>query len=70
MTWCIISAYRPDLVAPAQHALRTHADIEVVTDRRIGERRRPERRLERRRHDIDEILRAYGYAIIARAEVP
>ena len=69
-----MSVYRPDMLAPARRALQTHPDIEVVVDRRIGERRNPERAesaetraRERRNLAIDAILRTYGYAIVARA---
>jgi hypothetical protein len=75
--WCIVSVYRPDLLAPAKRALEMHPDIEVIVDRRIGERRRPERaesdetRARERRHlEIDSALRAHGYAIVSRADAP
>lgn len=75
--WCIVSVYRPDMLGPAQHALQSHPDIQVVVDRRVGERRRPERaesaetRLRERRHrDIDSILKTYGYAIVSSAGTP
>ncbi len=69
-----MSVYRPDMLAPAKRALQTHPDIEVVVDRRVGERRRPERAgseetqsRERRRLDIDSLLKTHGYAIVSRA---
>ena len=72
--WCIVSVYRPDMLAPARRALQTHPDIEVVVDRRVGERRRPERaqgaetRARDRRHfDIASLLTTHGYAIVSRA---
>jgi hypothetical protein len=75
--WCIVSVYRPDMLAPARRALETHPDIEVVVDRRVGERRRPERAesdetraRERRRLEIDPMLKTYGYAIVSRAGAP
>ena len=75
--WCIVSVYRPDLLGAAQHALRTHPDIDVIVDRRIGERRRPERAQsaetrarDRRYFDIDAMLRASGYAIVIRTAAP
>lgn len=71
--WCIVSVYRPDMLAPAKRALQTHPDIEVVVDRRVGERRRPERAAsaetrarERRHFDIDSLLKTHGYAIVSR----
>lgn len=41
--WCVISVYRPDLLEEAKRQLRGHDNVEVVLDRRVGERRRPER---------------------------
>ena len=42
-SFCIISVYRPDLLEEARARLREHDHVEVVLDRRVGERRRPER---------------------------
>jgi len=64
---CIVSVYRPDVLEEAINALSLGQNIEVITDRRIGERRmpgRPESGNERRRYDIDEELRTEGYAFV------
>ena len=70
-SWCIVSVYRPDMLEAARRALQTHQDVRVTVDRRVGERRGPERAAsaescasDRRRVAIDEILRTYGYAIV------
>jgi hypothetical protein len=72
--WCIISVYRPHLLAPAMRSVGEAAGVRVVMDRRVGERRRPERaesdasRLrERRGYRIDEQLRTQGFAIVPRS---
>lgn len=71
--WCIISVYRPHLLDPATRCVAKDSAVRVVMDRRIGERRRPERagseqsRLrERRGYRIDEQLRTHGFAIVPR----
>jgi hypothetical protein len=71
----IVSVYRPDLYEAALGAVGVARDVEVVLDRRVGDRRRPERagdadsaRNERRRMAIDEQLRSEGCALVA-AEV-
>jgi len=68
----IVSVYRPDLYNAALEAVGLARDVEVVLDRRVGERRRPERELvesadinERRRLLIDEQLRADGWALVS-----
>jgi hypothetical protein len=68
----IVSVYRPDLYEAALRAVGMAQDVEVVFDRRVGERRRPGRpwnseasRNERRRVAIDEQLRTEGWALIA-----
>jgi hypothetical protein len=66
----IVSVYRPDLYEAALAAVGCADDIEVVLDRRVGERRRPARRpddaaSERRRMAIDEQLRTDGWALVA-----
>ena len=69
----IISVYRPDLLEEARHRFRDHDHVEVVLDRRVGERRRPERieteaarASDRRRELINEQLRTDGFAIVPR----
>jgi len=68
----IVSVYRPDLYEAALAAIGVARDVEVVLDRRIGERRRPERPRQddadlndRRRMMIDEQLRLDGCALVA-----
>ena len=64
---CIVSAYRPDLLDEARHALSLGQNIEVIVDRRIGERRTAARDTsgtDRRRRNIEDELRAEGYAIV------
>jgi hypothetical protein len=74
----VISAQRPDLY---EEALRTAGeDIEVVLDRRVGDRRRPGRpfeneskRNDRRRIRIDDKLQTQGWALVtaeAREAIP
>jgi hypothetical protein len=68
----IVSVYRPDLYDTALAAVGLARDVEVVSDRRVGERRRPERPSqidadvnERRRLLIDEQLRVDGWALVS-----
>jgi len=64
---CIVSAYRPDLYDDARHGLSFGQNIEVIVDRRVGERRPPERSSDgndRRRRNIDDELRTEGFAIV------
>jgi len=64
---CIVSAYRPDLLDEARHALSLGQNVEVVMDRRIGERRtaaHDDAGTDRRRRNIEDELRAEGYAIV------
>lgn len=70
-TLCIISAYRPDLMDHAVRAFGAVGNVQVVMDRRLGERRRSEvpssresRSRDRRQRDIDERLRTQGFAIV------
>jgi hypothetical protein len=72
--WCIISVYRPHLLEPATRGVGQDTGVRVVMDRRVGERRRPERaesdesRLrERRGYRIDDRLRTHGFAIVPRS---
>lgn len=71
----IVSVYRPDLYDAALAAVGLGRDVEVVLDRRVGERRRPGRPEgddadlnERRRLRLEEQLRADGWALVS-AEV-
>ena len=63
---CIVSAYRPDVYDDARHALSFGQNIEVIVDRRIGERRASPRdsAAERRQRSIEDELRTHGYAIV------
>ena len=64
---CIVSVYRPDLFDVARNALSLSQNIEIIMDRRIGERRAPGRAhsaRERRQHHIDEELRIEGLAFV------
>jgi len=68
----IVSVYRPDLYEAALEAVGCARDIEVVLDRRVGERRGLHRQPtgetasgERRRMEIDEQLRTDGWALVA-----
>jgi hypothetical protein len=66
----IVSVYRPDLYEAALAAVGMARDVEVVLDRRVGERRGSERPgqddvNERRRLWIDERLRTDGWALIS-----
>jgi len=68
----IVSVYRPDLYEAALAAVGRARDVEVVLDRRVGERRSPERLRQddadgndRRRLMIDEQLRLDGCALIS-----
>ena len=67
----IVSVYRPNLYDAALAAVGLARDVEVVLDRRVGERRSPERRTQddagltdRRRLMIDEQLRTEGWALV------
>ena len=65
---CIVSAYRPDVLDEARHALSLGQNIEVIVDRRIGDRRtvaRDTAGTDRRRRSIADELRTEGYAIVA-----
>lgn len=68
----IVSVYRPDLYEAALAAVGLARDVEVVLDRRVGERRGPGRPgqddadlSDRRRLAIDEQLRADGWALVS-----
>jgi hypothetical protein len=72
--WCIISVYRPELLGEARKRLGELNNVEIIVDRRVGERRRPERaesaesrgRDRRRRYHVDEQLRRNGFVIVPR----
>ena len=68
---CIISVYRPDLMNQAVHALGALGNLRIFTDRRVGERRRPNGPQagrspanDRRRRNIDPQLRTDGFAVV------
>jgi hypothetical protein len=63
---CIVSAYRPDVFDAARHGLSFGQNIEVILDRRVGERRAAARDTngDRRRRSIEDELRTQGYAIV------
>ena len=70
-TLYIFSVYRPDLLDEFVHAMGVRRDTEVFLDRRVGERRHPERaesedsrRLDRRVRNIDEAIRTQGFAVV------
>jgi hypothetical protein len=67
----IVSVYRPDLYEAALQAVGLAQDVEVVVDRRVGERRGPGRRADavasdndRRQMAIDEQLRTEGCVLV------
>jgi len=68
----IVSVYRPDLYDAALAAVGLARDVEVVLDRRVGERRGPGRQTQddsdlndRRRLLIEEQLRVDGCALVS-----
>jgi len=63
---CIVSAYRPDIFDDARHGLSFGQNIDVIVDRRVGERRIAARDTngDRRRRSIEDELRTQGYAIV------
>jgi hypothetical protein len=68
----IVSVYRPDLYEAALAAVGLARDVEVVLDRRVGERRGPGRQTQddadlndRRRLLIEEHLRVDGWALVS-----
>ena len=65
----IVSVYRPDIYEAALQAIGCAQDVEVVLDRRVGERRGPERAdkpsdNDRRQMAIEEQLRTEGWALV------
>jgi hypothetical protein len=64
---CIVSVYRPDVFEEAVNALSLGQNIEVILDRRVGERPAASgdgSASERRWYDIEEELRTVGYAFV------
>ena len=68
----IVSVYRPDLYDAALAAVGLARDVEVVLDRRVGERRGSGRQTQddadlndRRRLLIEEQLRVDGWALVS-----
>lgn len=71
----IVSVYRPDLYEAALQAVGCAQDVNVVLDRRVGERRGPERPVDdassqsdRRRMAIEDQLRTEGWVLVAAEE--
>jgi len=69
----IVSRYRPKLHEYLKREFAENADVAVIVDRRIGERRLAEaspnserRQANRRQTVIDERLRALGWTIVWR----
>jgi hypothetical protein len=69
----IVSRHRPKLQEYLIREFAGNAEVAVIVDRRIGERRLREvapdterRRADRRQETIDERLRALGWAIVWR----
>jgi hypothetical protein len=69
----IVSRHRPKLLEYLTREFADNAEVAVIVDRRIGERRLREvepgtdrRRADRRQENIDERLRALGWAIVWR----
>ena len=74
-TLYIVSVYRPDLLDELLHAVGVSHNTQVFLDRRIGERRSPERfeaeaarRLDRRSRDVEKALRTEGFAVVTLKE--
>ena len=70
-TLYIVSVYRPDLLDELIHAVGVSHNTQVFMDRRMGERRSPERagseasrRLDRRTQDVETALRTEGFAVV------
>ena len=68
----VVSVYQPQLYTYAKQGFADVADrVEVVMDRRVGDRRgreartaRDQRQTDRRRRDIAEHLRSHGWALV------
>jgi hypothetical protein len=68
---CIISRKDHELYEYLKHHFAGRADVEVILDRRQGERRQrtessptERRRADRRRHSVEAALAALGVAIV------
>jgi hypothetical protein len=71
----IVSVYRPDIYENALRSIGVARDLIIVLDRRVGERRQRYRSTgqravprDRRRIDIDDQLRASGWAFVSAKE--
>jgi hypothetical protein len=71
----IVSVYRPDLYEAALQAVGCAQDVQVILDRRVGERRGPHRspdatssENDRRRLAIEEQLRTQGWVLVTAEE--
>ncbi|HEU5322110.1 MAG TPA: hypothetical protein VFX28_15005 [Methylomirabilota bacterium] len=67
----IVARDRPELAEYIRREFGEHADVDVIIDRRLGERRMREaavdedrRKGDRRQEEIDERLRLLGWAVI------
>jgi hypothetical protein len=72
---CIVSAYRPDVLKQATNALAAIEHVEIIMDRRVGKRRRPEcakesRLRDRRRRSMKEQLRTHSFVTVHRDAAP
>ncbi|MGH7348040.1 MAG: hypothetical protein ACREMQ_11470 [Longimicrobiales bacterium] len=70
----IVSRHRPKLHEYLQQEFAGNADVAVIVDRRLGERRLREvehgserRQIDRRQAEVDERLRSMGWAIVWRS---
>ena len=70
----IVSRHRPKLHEYLQQEFAGNADVAVIVDRRLGERRLREiehgserRQIDRRQDEVDERLRSMGWAIVWRS---
>jgi hypothetical protein len=68
---CIVSVYRPDVLEQARRAFAEVDSVRVIVDRRVGERRNPERasseesrQNDRRTRRVEDRLRTSGYTIV------
>lgn len=71
----IVSRHQPKLQDYLQREFAANAEVAVIVDRRIGQRRRREvshdqerRQTDRRQSLVDERLRSLGWAIVWRDE--
>ena len=70
----IVSRHRPKLHEYLQQEFAGNAEVAVIVDRRLGERRLREiehgserRQIDRRQDEVDERLRSMGWAIVWRS---